>query len=89
MNTTQSPTELPSSAIVRRLVRAAKRCAKLAADFSDADAELKRLMTARYGPHDEMPDPIVEITQYGATGETITIQWLDREMTAAGCPPNT
>lgn len=70
------------------LVRAAKKCAKLSALFADADAELKELMTERYGDHDEMPDPIVEVTQYGSRGSRITLKWLDEEMTKAGHSPN-
>jgi hypothetical protein len=46
-------------------------------------------MQARYGEHDEMPDPIVEVTQYGAGGGTITLRWLDEMMAADGYLPNT
>jgi len=81
---TPSPARLGSA-----LVRSAKKCHELAWKFSAADAELKRLMQARYGFHDEMPDPIVEVTQYGAGGGTITLKWLDEMMSADGYPPNT
>ena len=70
------------------LVAAAKKCAELSRKFTAADARLKELMKARYGEHDEMPDTIVDVTQYGATGKTITLKWLDAEMTEAGFPPN-
>jgi len=70
------------------LVMAAKKCHELAWKFNAADAELKRLMEARYGFHDEMPDPIVEVTQYGAGGGTITLKWLDEMMAADGYLPN-
>ena len=70
------------------LVRAAKKCARLSAEFSDADAELKRQMTARYGDHDEMADPIVDVTQYGGIGHKVTLQWLDEEMASDGYLPN-
>jgi hypothetical protein len=70
------------------LVRAAKKVQRLANEFQAADAELKRQMEARYGDHDEMPDPIVEVTQYGGRGGAITLRWLDEEMAAAGFPPN-
>ena len=71
-----------------RLVRAAKKCQRLASQFAAADLELKELMHDRYGDHDEMPDEIVEITQYGSGGQKVTIRWMDSVMTEAGYPPN-
>ena len=70
------------------LVRATKKVQRLANEFKVADAELKRQMEHRYGDHDEMPDSIVEVTQYGGRGEAITLRWLDAEMSADGYSPN-
>jgi len=66
------------------LVKAARKCKDLAYKFSLADAQLKRLMLDRYGPHDEMPDSIVEVTQYGSGGSKITLQWMDEMMLMDG-----
>lgn len=84
--TTPQPVAAPSGSA---LVRAARRCQRIANQFQAADAELKRQMEARYGEHDELPDPIVEITQYGSYGQPITIKWLDAEMAREGYSPNT
>jgi len=71
------------------ITRAARKVAAGARRQFDADQRLKRLMTARYGDHDELPDSIVEAVQYGGGDKDITLAWIDDEMTAAGYPPNT
>jgi hypothetical protein len=70
------------------LVRAAKKTQRLANEFQAADAEFQRQMEDRYGDHGEMPDSIVEATQYGGRGVLITIKWLDAEMASEGYHPN-
>lgn len=70
------------------ITRAARKVAAGARRQFEADQQLKRLMTARYGEHDELPDSIVEAVQYGGGDKDITLAWIDAEMTAAGYPPN-
>ena len=71
---------IPSAGSVARKVGA------LANRFRDADMELKRLMTLRYGEHDEMPDSLVEVIEYGA-GKPVTAKYIEAEMIEAGFPP--
>lgn len=68
-----------------KLIRSARKCARLAAEFTKADQVFKALMEERYGVHDEMPDPIVEVTQYGSENlKEITLEWLDEMMIKDG-----
>jgi len=69
------------------LVRAAKKCHRLAVEFHEADQKFKAKMEERYGEHDELPDDVIEVTKYGAGGGTITLKWLDDMMDGEGYSP--
>jgi hypothetical protein len=71
------------------VIRAAKKLRAIKRRAAEADAELLILMRARYGDHDEMPDSLVEIIEYPNGADfSLTLAYIDEEMTAAGFPPN-
>ena len=69
------------------VARQARLVARLSHKRYLADLKLKAMMEERYGVHDEMPDSLVEMIEYGANGDLITAKMMDEEMTAEGFPP--